>query len=641
MSDFGRGLPRERLDALNGWKALRSARADDGLVPEGAVLHLARAKPGPDGALIFARPIADTDPAGSWGGRALPRGVAVSDVGDLYLAQLDAGRVLYTRASLPPVAEAQSPVAPFVPLWQFAEGPQPDHPLALHQPVDLCIVPASAAPGGFGDTLVVADAARNLLIWIDRRQIVVRHTLRLPDTPRAIAVAADGQVAVVMPGQVALITRGQIRHLTPTRADVHSIIALSYGGFAVVSQSDTQHLLPNGRLAEAPDGAVLTPAMQINDGRLVLPGACAEAAPLIYDHLRPDRFGALPGAGLTLVTRPRRLPRPRAGHWISRPFDGGGQGFAWDRVAMELDVPAQCRLLVRTLVSDTLFAAEGLETLPLWSDPMEFETATSPEFLIQRNKGRYLWLRIEAYGDGIETPTLHGIDLFGPRDSLIALLPAPFHHDPISQDFLDRFLSLQDAFYGEALQSFARIGTILDPEATPAEFIDWLGGWFDWRFMAGWDIATRREMITASMAFFAERGTVCGLLRILRWHTGLNGALPCVIEEFRIGADPALRATSEFWIGGQQVPLTDDPAHRFLVILPGTVVPDPSARAVIENLIAAQKPAHTVMRLAVVAPGFVPGQQGRLGVDAILPDSRPPPLGGGALGADLVTVAQR
>ncbi|KGK41937.1 hypothetical protein LH51_10995, partial [Nitrincola sp. A-D6] len=148
---------------------------------------------GLDGPLL-ARPIPDTEPDGSFGGRSTPRGVAVSAVGDLYLADPAGGRILYTRASLPPEAAVDSDIAPFVPLWFFKEPPEADHPLNLSQPVDLCLVPTDVPPGAFGDCLVIADAARKLLIWLDRRQILTRHVLSLPGTPISCASGPQGRL---------------------------------------------------------------------------------------------------------------------------------------------------------------------------------------------------------------------------------------------------------------------------------------------------------------------------------------------------------------------------------------------------------------------------------------------------------------
>lgn len=636
MLDAARNLPRERMDALNGWKPLRDPRPEDGLLPEGDVLHLATATEGPDG-LIFAKPIPDTVPDGSWGGRALPRGVAVSEVGDVYLAEPDTGLILYTRSSLPPEADAASGVAPFVPLWSFPADPGPAHPLNLTLPVDLCLIPAEAAPGAFGDTLLVADAGRNLLVWVDRRQIVTRHSLALSEEPLSVAAAPCGRVAVLSEGRATLVLRGAVQMSVPVPEDSHSLIGLRDGSFAVVGKAGVWRLTAGGRVMSLdPDFAadVLTPAFVVIGETLHLPGRCADIAPLPYPDIHLTRLGRLEGTQLRLVTRPRALPRPRSGQWISTDFDGEAKGFAWDRVALEVDLPSHCRLMLFTHVSDIAHAPEEIEALKLWSGPMVLDPGMPTDFLVQLNKGRYLWLKIEAFGDGTNTPAIRGIDLYGPRDSQLNLLPAPFHQDRLSAAFLDRFLSLPDAFLNEALMTFDRVGAILHPEATPKEFLDWLGSWFDWRFLAEWDSDTRREMIAEAMQFFKERGTVCGLLRLLRWHSGLTGALPAILEDHRLAHGGATAS----WIGGEELPLVDAGAHRFIVVVPDTVVQDAQDLATLTRLIEAQKPAHTLARIVVVEPRVIPGEQARLGVDAVLPDSRPPPLGEGRLDDGLQTV---
>lgn len=182
------------------------------------------------------------------------------------------------------------------------------------------------------------------------------------------------------------------------------------------------------------------------------------------------------------------------------------------------------------------------------------------------------------------------------------------------------------------MSAFQTMGAILRPDATPEDFLGWLGSWFDWEFLPEWSAEVRREMIAASMVFFGQRGTVKGLQRMLQWHTGLGDGLPAVIEDFRLAGTE--------WVGGQPVDPTAPRAHAFRIVMPQDAAKDAAAVAQVERIIDAQKPAHTICQLVLIRPEFVPGQQGILGVDAILPDSRPPPLGAGALGAGLQTVGQ-
>lgn len=667
MNDIGYSLPRERLDALNGWKSLRPAQAEDGLLPDKDLLHLVSALGQSPTGPIIEQPIPDTDSNGSLGGRSTPRGIAVSHVGDVYVADPSQPTILYTRASLPPEGPRESLTKPFVPLWSFTIPPEDSHPLKLKKPVDLCLVPVDAPPGSFADCLVIADAERRMLLWIDRRQIVTRHQLVISGNPVACASSPTGVIGLIVnitlkddelstqkistesvaeaPSQshpeLIFIQRGkQISAPQSLSQGVHSIVALEDNRFLLIGQKELFIVAPTGRVRlidRPPEVAVMSPAFFVKEDILHLPGSCVRMKSLPYSHISIDRQGKLSGTSLVLVTRPRRLPRPRSGRWISQCFDGEARGFAWDRISFDLSIPAQCRLLVSTYVSDIAYDVKQIEDHQNWSTPILLESNSSPEFLIQQNKGRYLWVRIDAYGDGAHSPSISGIDIFGPRDSQLALLPAPFHQDPVSTDFLDRFLSLQDAFLREAMSAFNQMNTILNTHSTPEEFLDWLGSWFDWRFLSSWSIETRRKMIAQSIEFYAERGTIAGLERLLRWHTGLADSLPRVIEEYRL--DKAINAGDSAFLGGESVSLEDQGAHRFYVLLPSSAVPDTQSIQSIERLINAQKPAHTLFRVMVISPGLVPGRQARLGLDAILPDSRPASLGVGRLNEDLITVA--
>ena len=54
-----------------------------------------------------------------------------------------------------------------------------------------------------------------------------------------------------------------------------------------------------------------------------------------------------------------------------------------------------------------------LASLPAsaWSPPLGIETDAPPEILIQSAGGRYLWIRIEMFGDGARTPRIASVDV--------------------------------------------------------------------------------------------------------------------------------------------------------------------------------------------------------------------------------------
>lgn len=634
MTGTDLSLPRERLDARIGWQQAFA----DGLVPQGDVLHLANATQG-TGGLIFAQPIPDGDIWGSFGGRTLPRGLVISPQGECYLADPTAGRILYTRAGLPPTFDPADPFAPFVPLYQQPD--EPAHPLRLTRPVALGLVPADGPIGSMANALVIADdGPRGRILWLDRHHGLLRQAVDLPGAPVALGVSAAGLVRVVVAGGSLLVTlrRGVIWRSDPLARMPHSLHVLPDG---VAVLADPAGLWAVDLMGQnvPPQGEFAPPALTVTPDGLAWQDGCAARAPLLFPLIKTDRRGALNGTGLPIVTLPRKLPRPRQGTWIAGPFDGGARGFAWHRIALQAVIPDQCRLILSTHVTD--FEAP-VRAITDWSGAMQIGPDDLPEALVQVNRGRYLWLRIEAFGNGTDTAAISGIDIFGPRRSQLDFLPAPFKQDPESADFLDRFLSLQDAFLAEALARYTSVAAILRPMATPVQFLDWLGSWFDWQFLATWDQATRREMIASSMQFFAQRGTIAGLAQMLRWHIGAAGPFPVILEDYRLSRAVALPlpdgAARTLWIGGALVnPGTG--AFAFTVVLPRDVAPNPQAEAQIDRIISAQKPAHTVHHTLYVSPGCRLSEQALLGIDAILPDSRPPPLGAGVLGDGIWTVA--
>ena len=228
---------------------------------------------------------------------------------------------------------------------------------------------------------------------------------------------------------------------------------------------------------------------------------------MVLQGLKVDRGGRLAGTSppppaqprrIALLARPRRIELPRYGLAQLMPLDGGRKGFAWDRIVLTADMPERTRLLISTATTDANLEEAQIADLPASasSAPLEIAPENPPEVLVQSVGGRYLWLRIEMFGDGTRTPRVTRIDVFGPRRSSLADLPAPFHEDTESAAFLDRFLGYFDTVFAEISARQAWVPALLDPVAVPSgPFLDWLGSWFDLEFLPEWPEATRRAMV--------------------------------------------------------------------------------------------------------------------------------------------------
>lgn len=646
MSDDPRptGPPYLLLDARTGWRPAGGHLPPDLTDRDGAI------------ALGSARPaISPAEPFGTFGGHTLPRGLAVSGAdGRLFLADPDQRVILTWQVG----TVGDGGVAQLEPLWQrrSLHGPPPSvvdpswppvDPYVLAGPTDVELTP--------GGDLVIADPAAGRLLVLAYPTARLRHVVTLPGwAPSALAVDHAGRVYVADPGL------GTVHRFGPSwRRDAsfphRSAALLAPEHVAAVRRGE-----PSGTCGSCERGAALRPVVVVLDGTTVVglddrghrvavtdvpelePAALRRDAagtlhyadparpwadPLPIDGVELTRDGRHASSGRPIVAVSRRVALPRAATFVTTRLDGGRPGFAWDRVVLHADLPENTRLLVTTRTDDSPLEHE-LAAHPVgWSAPIEVGRGDAPEALVQSSPGRYLWLRVELFGDGRATPRLRAMAILGPRASSARHLPAAYHQDPESAAFLDRFLAYFDTVFAEIGATHREVAALLDPYAVPAgPALDWLGSWFDLDFLAEWPADLRRRMVAEAVAYSRERGTVRGLRRVVQWHTGLPDPLPPIIEHYRVAAD--------VHIGGE--PLEATPvAHGCTVVLPERVVPDDDARTRLERLIADHVPAHVRTRLLVVPAGITVGCQSTVGVDTLVASDFPGVLGTARLGRAL------
>lgn len=671
------GLPWLRFDVGTGWPLATSLSRGLADGPE-----IALGIPG-------QRPIADAEPLGSFGGRRLPRGLAIASDGRIFVAD-PVGRVILTALAsdgAAPRPEGAPPGWPFVPLWPARPLPPPLAPHDIEPPENppadpyTLVRPLALALAPNGD-LAIVDAGRDgvgRLIVLTLPDGVVRQVIRLVE-PVAIGVDGYGRTCVADAGARAIIRfdgnwRREAGYPHPSVPPIEGLAHLAHqrrepcgcgcGGSCgcdapkvpepdlwFIAKGKTHALTRDGFLwanggFAFPGGGPLPVAMLPGDARLAPPALILSADgqlswqdpafpardPLALPGLQIDRGGRLVGTGIALIARPRRIELPRSGLAQFLALDGGREGFAWDRIALVAAVPERTRLLLATATSDAALEEAQIASLPAsaWSAPLEIGAGDPAEILVQSQGGRYLWLRIEMFGDGTRTPRICGIDIFAPRRSSLNDLPAPFREDLESAVFLDRFLSYFDTVFAEIGARHAGVPALFDPEAVPAgPFLDWLASWFDIAFLPEWPESTRRAMVANAIAMYRRRGTVAGLRQMLQWHTGLADPAPAIIEHFRL--------TAPISIAGSPLAPTA-PAHAFTIVLPAVAAPDATARDRLDRVIAAAVPAHTRYELRLVEPGIWIGRQSTLGIDMLLGSIRPQPLGDARLGGDAMLPA--
>jgi phage tail-like protein len=193
-----------------------------------------------------------------------------------------------------------------------------------------------------------------------------------------------------------------------------------------------------------------------------------------------------------------------------------------------------------------------------------------------------------------------------PKGHYLGHLPALFEQD----DFMGRFLMLFESFWGPISRQIDALPHYLDPALTPARFLPWLASWFDLEFDDTWSEAQRRELLRSIMWLYRRRGTRVALQRYLEIYTGQ----PVVITERRarnLRLGPTARLGVGVALGTGNVPHTFTVRVRLPAITPPAELDaeaaakeiarlDKQRRRRLEQLIEADKPAHTSYHLEII-----------------------------------------
>ena len=604
-------------------------------------------------------PIAPDEPGGTFGGLTLPTGLAAGADGRLFLADPAGNRILtYTTQQ-----------GQFAPLWPQrlpaagAAADAPPDPYTLRNPRGVAI-------SSDGD-LVVADSGHGRVIIYAWPSLVARHIIPLAGgEPWDLAYDSRGllYVADAKSGRVHRFDRlwrrdlaylGGVpllnipRHLAIDDQDRVLVInagarqqgdrqahkpTAGIGGFPALVELDAK-----GKPAapvQPPLHQRTLPAPLRRDGQgLWLPQAGRPRCPALHlQGLEVDRLGRLLGQGLPLLALPATVRFPRVGRFITAPLDSKLFNCPWHRLCFDVDLPAGCSLSVRTLTDPALLEGERVTTLPdsRWSRALAIGPGDSPEVLVQSGPGQVLWLELTLTGNGAATPVIRALTVYAPRTSSLTFLPPVFFEDPVSADFLDRYLSYFDTVFAEVESQIERFSGYLDPDGAPAgEFLTWLGSWLDVAFLAEWAEPTRRDFVRRAIELYKQRGTIAGLQALLRLHSATPTLEPVVIEHFRLRNYAARRQPAGDLVAGKLHiaglaldPADQELAHHFTVVLPSQVAGSEQALATLHQLIETQKPAHTRYQLRIVEPGVRIGCQSTIGVDMLIGPYPSAPLPG-------------
>lgn len=405
----------------------------------------------------------------------------------------------------------------------------------------------------------------------------------------------------------------------------------------------------------------------------------------------------LTNAGIALFASEGSRPGERA-FYYSKTLDNGEKGGLWHRLQLKGQFPPRTRIEVyyqvsneaalKNLVEDILAdghasprqKAESLDKLlkPTWAKPAVFEgsddalvprnnvgdqgsnrgsgagTFTLPrDMLLQKNSGQYLWLKLElSTFHEKNKPIISELTVYSPRKSYLRYLPATYQEDPVSRDFLERFLSLFETVFTGVEVQIDRIFEHFDPHRAPATFLAWLGTWLNLAVEEGWPDERKRQLIATASELFRQKGTPAGLAKIVELYTGASASIledslvsrPLVLgqREIRLGLNTFLTQSPVrgFRLGYGVVlgrtairDVAEDPldsflhgAHRFTVLLDMDTEQFAQYETGVRRIVEEQKPAHTQYRLVLLGDSAF-GQNNYVGITTKVRDYRPFRLG--------------
>ncbi|MFQ5812412.1 MAG: phage tail protein [Anaerolineae bacterium] len=160
------------------------------------------------------------------------------------------------------------------------------------------------------------------------------------------------------------------------------------------------------------------------------------------------------------------------GRYYSEPLDSHIYRCQWHRILMRAAIQPGTQIRIDTLTSESPKTAAEIQSLPeaRWATGQINPLVGDGDWdcLIQGPPGRYLWLRLTLVGDGTATPAVQRIKVYYPRVSSLQYLPAVYSEDAVSRDFMGRFLSIFDTIWSGIADQITDIARYFDPAATPA-----------------------------------------------------------------------------------------------------------------------------------------------------------------------------
>ena len=445
-------------------------------------------------------------------------------------------------------------------------------------------------------------------------------------------------------------------------------------------------------------------------GTIQIPGLKDEITGIAVDN--KDNLYVSCNKGIAFFCMQRNFTKEK-GYFYSKTLDNGKEKSQWHGLTLEGNIPPKTVIEVCYYSDDDLNKKKNIDEIlsdqkksikkkmddidneiPKWigpeilsiSEKEKKENILNPEIfdpkqkinrldmLFRENTRRYLWIKIAlSTVDENLSPSINQMKVLYPRGSYLRYLPAIYQEnpigqeDPVSRDFLERFLSIFETVFYDLETRIYDIFKYFDPdtaetsiydaykyfdpetaEAKSKDFLNWLASWMNIAVEDEWDENIRRRFIRDAYTLYKQKGTLSGIEKLIEIYTGKK---PLIIEPSRIGKPMVLKEKGAFKLGINSMllmtpvrgfrlgedsilgraalidgnifevsgDLFSSIAHWFTVVLDISLIDNTFNENMIKRILDHEKPAHTMYNLIVT--GDIKGSSEMyVGINTRMPD---------------------
>lgn len=256
------------------------------------------------------------------------------------------------------------------------------------------------------------------------------------------------------------------------------------------------------------------------------------------------------------------------GFYYTKTLDSGIQECKWHRLSLQAHIPQKTLLEVYYYLSDSASLKKTIDDIltdpekstqekadsidneiPAWIGPetLTGNEITSRDMLFREKKGRYLWMKIGLLTfDEKAGPEVTRMKILYPANSYLRYLPAIYQEDPVSREFLERFLSIFETVFYDLETDIGNVSDYFDPDIVLPGFLAWLASWLNLAMEEDWTDDKKRYFIKRAPVLYKQKGTRAGIEELVRLYTGKR---PFILEHSRIGKPMVINKDESFILG--------------------------------------------------------------------------------------------